>query len=396
MDAARAKVIAGAVAGIAIAAGIYVGGTYLTPVSYSEPTHTNNNPDITTATSTPPVASEQDPIETTHIETPEAVKAIYMTSWVAGTPDWRERLFTMIDETELNAVVIDIKDYSGKISFLMDNEAVNEFGATERRIGNARDVKRLINDLHERDIYVIGRITVFQDPYLAPRRTEWAVQNPDGSVWEDKKGLSYIDPSSQDVWDYTIALSKESYDLGFDEINLDYIRFPSDGNISNARFPLSGERPKADVIEEFFAYVHEHTKDTGMTLSADLFGMVTTNRDDLNIGQVLERATPYFDYIAPMVYPSHYPSGFNGHANPNDYPYEVVNYSMERAVERLKAATTSPQKLRPWLQDFDYGGDYGPAEVRAQIQATYDAGLDGWMLWSPGNNYTREALEDAP
>jgi len=130
-----------------------------------------------------------------------------------------------------------------------------------------------------------------------------------------------------------------------------------------------------------------------VVLSADLFGMVTTNSDDLNIGQILEYAAPYFDYISPMVYPSHYPRGFNGWQNPNNYPYEVVNFSMSKAVEKLVNASTSPLKLRPWLQDFDYGGDYDIPEVKAQIQATYDAGLTSWMLWSASNRYTRGALE---
>ena len=145
--------------------------------------------------------------------------------------------------------------------------------------------------------------------------------------------------------------------------------------------------------------------------------MTATNNDDLNIGQVLERALPYFDYVAPMVYPSHYPSGFNGWKNPNDHVYDVVRFSMDRAAARTIATTTSVAgyaqtrigtstpamyekpaydklKMRPWLQDFDYGGDYDAADVRAQIQATYDAGLNSWMLWSPSNKYTRGALFD--
>jgi len=148
-------------------------------------------------------------------------------------------------------------------------------------------------------------------------------------------------------------------------------------------------------LQEFFSYLSEKLRleNPKIVLSADLFGMTATNYDDLNIGQVLEYATPYFDYVAPMVYPSHYPTGFNGWQNPNHYPYEVVKFSMDIAVERLNNATTSPLKLRPWLQDFDYGGNYDEKEVRAQIQATYDAGLTSWMLWSASNKYTKEALE---
>ena len=145
--------------------------------------------------------------------------------------------------------------------------------------------------------------------------------------------------------------------------------------------------------KNFFSYLHEKLSNTGIVLSADLFGMTTTNTDDLNIGQVLENTLPYFDFVAPMVYPSHYPPHFNGWLNPNQHVYEVVNFSMARAVERAKTASTSPLKLRPWLQDFDYGGNYGETEVRAQMKATYDAGLTSWMLWDPANKYTRAALD---
>jgi len=172
-------------------------------------------------------------------------------------------------------------------------------------------------------------------------------------------------------------------------------------------------RPEA--LEEFFKFLHSEVKSTGAIMSADLFGMTATNVDDLNIGQVLERALPYFDYIAPMVYPSHYPKSFLRLGNPNKDPYKVVHYSMSEAVRRAVATTTtiagfahtllststkpylyekpaySPLKLRPWLQDFDYGGNYDIAEVQAQIKATYDAGLTSWMMWDPGNKYTKGA-----
>lgn len=350
-----------------------------------------------------------------HIETPEAVKAIYMSQCVAGTPSFRDSLVALIEETELNSVVIDIKDYSGKIAFPSGNPMLA--GSVSDECG-AVDMRGFIERLHEKGIYVIGRITVFQDPYYTSVHPELAVKKESATttVWKDYKGLSFIDVSARPFWDYIIELSKESYAIGFDELNFDYIRFPSDGNMKDIYFPHSGNMSKAEALEKFFAHLHEELSPTGAVLSADLFGMTATNRDDLNIGQVLERALPYFDYIAPMVYPSHYPPGFNGWANPNKYVYEVIHFSMAEAVARAKATTTSVagfaqtrigtstpavyekpvydiQKLRPWLQDFDYGGNYDVAEVRAQIQATYDTGLTSWMLWSPSNKYTRGALE---
>ena len=159
-------------------------------------------------------------------------------------------------------------------------------------------------------------------------------------------------------------------------------------------FTRTGTTTKAVMMKNFFAYLHGKLSPEGIVTSADLFGMTTTNTDDLNIGQVLENTLPYFDFVSPMVYPSHYPPRFNGWSNPNKYPYDVVYFSMERAVERAVAASTSPLKLRPWLQDFDYGGIYNAPEVRAQMNAVYDTGLTSWMLWDPANKYTRGALDE--
>lgn len=326
-----------------------------------------------------------------HLETPEPLKAIYMSSWVAGTPSIRDGLVKLIEETELNAVVIDIKDYTGKIAFEVLDKELQKIGSAEKRVP---DMKEFIAELHKKNIYVIGRIAVFQDPYMVKHRPDLAVKRKsDGAVWKDYKGITWLDASSREVWDYAILIGRESYSLGFDELNFDYIRFPSDGNMKDISYPLSGTKSKPEVIRNFFEYLSVNLRPSGVKISADLFGMTATNKDDLNIGQVLENALPYFDYIAPMVYPSHYPPGFNGYSDPNKYPYEVVHFSMSEAAKRAVAASTTPLKLRPWLQDFDYGGDYDIPEVKAQIKATYDSGLTSWMLWSPSNKYTKGALE---
>ncbi|MCG2695021.1 putative glycoside hydrolase [Candidatus Parcubacteria bacterium] len=337
----------------------------------------------------------------THIPTPKAVKAIYMTACAASTPSFRDGLVQLVEDTEINTIVLNIKDETGKIAFDMENpdlqDAVANLSKGECKI---QDIKGLIKDWHDRDIYVIGRLPVFQDLYLTKKRPDLAVKREsDGGVWRDLKGISWLDAGSKEVWDYVIAIGLESYNYGFDELNFDYIRFPSDGNMRDIYYPFSEEVVMADpdlgkakVMRKFFSYLDKSFRDTGVVLSADLFGMVTTNSDDLNIGQILEYAVPYFDYIAPMVYPSHYPPNFNGWKNPNNYPYEVVKFSMGSAVEKLNNASTTPLKLRPWLQDFDYGGNYDIAEVKAQIQATYDVGLTSWMLWSASNKYTRGAL----
>ncbi len=344
------------------------------------------------ATSTSEVADlPESPPPVLHVKTPDAVKAIYMSSWVAGTPSIRERVIGIVNHTEVNSLMIDIKDYSGRISYEVTDPELVKIGSAEVRV---RDMRELLARLHKDNVYVIGRIAVFEDQYFTKIHPELAVKSKrTGGVWKNRKGLMWLDSGSKEVWDYIIAIAKDAHKIGFDEINFDYIRFPTDGDIKDMAFPISGAKPKPEVIKEFFAYLDGHMKTAGIITSADIFGMTTTATDDLNIGQVLENALPYFDYIAPIVYPSHYPGGFNGWANPNAHPYELIKHVMQSGVDRAIVASTTPLKLRPWLQDFSMGApSYGKKEVEAQIQATYDAGLTSWMLWDPSNKYKGGAL----
>lgn len=325
-----------------------------------------------------------------YIPTPEAVKAIYMTNWVAGTKSLRDPLVKLIEDTELNAIVIDIKDYTGKIGFIPNDPLVAQVGSGESRIA---DIDEFIDELHEKNIYVIGRVSVFQDTFLVNKRPDLAVKRKsDTSIpWSDHKGVKWLDAGNKEVWEYVRNIALEARSRGFDEINFDYIRFPSDGNMKDIYFPTSDGKPKSEVLESFFSYISQELSKEGIPISADVFGMVTTNTDDLNIGQVLEKALPHFDYVAPMVYPSHYPAQWNGLSNPAEYPYEVIKISMGKAVERAKAMGENPLKLRPWLQDFDLGADYDAEKVRDQIKATYAVGLTSWMMWNASNKYTKEA-----
>lgn len=332
-------------------------------------------------------------IPVTHLPTPKPLKSIYISAWVAGSAKHLARIIDLIDTTELNAVVIDVKDSTGRVSFHTDNKMINDLSASEKRIS---DIRKLLETLHAKNIYVIARVSVFQDPYMTKKKPEWSVKKKsDGSVWKDRKGLSFLDPANKEVWDYIVNVGQTAYSVGFDEINFDYIRYPSDGNIKDINYSISEGKTRASNIEDFFAYLSTNMKeDVNIPISADLFGLVTTSAvtDDLGLGQVLERALPHFDYIAPMVYPSHFAAGWNGYKNPALKPYEVVNFTMKKAVDRTQLMGMSPDKIRPWLQDFDMGGTYTKEMVRAQIQATNDAGLDSWMLWDPKNIYTKEAL----
>ncbi len=354
-------------------------------------------PEVAVEDTVPPPPPK--PLKPIHIATPIPVKAIYMSSWVAGSKTIRERLIKLIDTTEINSVVIDVKDSTGAVSFKMDDPLLNTINPYENRIV---DIKDLITELHDKNIYVIARIAVFEDPKLAKAKPELAVKKRSGATWKDRKGLSWTDMGSKDVWDYNIAVARGAYDAGFDELNFDYIRFPSDGDMTDIMYPsLEGKKiVRSEELRKFFEYLNSNVKEitavtgqVGAPMSADLFGMTTTNTDDLNIGQVLENTIPYFDYVAPMVYPSHYPPNFNGWKNPADVPYDLIHFVLSAGVDRVVAASSTPDKIRPWLQDFDLGAVYTPEMVRAQIQATNDIGLDSWMLWDASNHYSPGALE---
>jgi len=329
------------------------------------------------------------PFVVTHLATPEPLKALYMTSWVGGSEKLRAPLVELIDTTELNAVVIDIKDYTGKISFEVADPFLREFGSSEKRI---TDIKEFIGMLHEKGIYVIGRISVFQDSFLVKTHPQYAVKDRAGETWKDHKGISWLDVGAKPVWDYIVAIGNEAYSVGFDELNFDYVRFPSDGNMKDIAFPYSEGRVKSAVLTEFFAYIDQSFRPKNIPISVDIFGMTTSNTDDLGIGQLLESALRHFDYVAPMVYPSHYPANFNGYPKPAEKPYEIILFAMSKGVERAILASTTPSKLRPWLQDFSIGSTpYTPEMVRAQIRATYDSGLTSWMMWNASNRYTAAA-----
>ena len=358
---------------------------------------------------------------------PEIIKAIYATGWSGGYEPRLVYLIDLIKKTEVNAIVIDIKDYSGELSYRTEIEEVEKYG-------KGRDLKILhpnamIKRLHDEGIYVIARQTIFQDPTLATARIDLALMSSSTKKqWSDNKKVMWVDPASKAVWDYNILIAKDALARGFDEVNFDYIRFPTDGKMDDIRYPFWDEvKLKRFVIRDFWKYLRQALPEAKM--SADLFGLVTVNYGDVGIGQNLDDAFNYFDAIGPMVYPSHYAPGFDGYKNPAKYPYEIVHRSMIEANERLKnyianaANSTSTEvylvkkpQLRPWLQDFDLGVSYDAAKVRAQIMATYVAAgacektatstdssgffcdpakenlIGGWMLWDPKNVYKKEAL----
>ncbi len=328
---------------------------------------------------------------------PDIIKAVYFTSASAGSEKSIDHLIDLASKSEMNAVVMDIKDFSGYIAYDTDVPEAEQYKSERTDID---DMDSVIKKLHDANIYVIARITVFQDPVLAKARPEWAVKNKyTHGTWYDRNGLSWINPAASGSWDYIVSIAQDAVGRGFDELNFDYIRFPSDGDITALVFPgFKPEESKADVIGNFYKYLR--LKLPGVKLSADMFGFVTTHKDDLGIGQLMENAFAAFDYVSPMVYPSHYPPNYLGFANPAEHPYEVVSVSMKGGIERLRAYKLehpeNKTQFRPWLQDFKLGANYTPDMVLAQIQATRDALGDdysGFMLWNARNVYTESVFK---
>lgn len=326
------------------------------------------------------------------VEPPKVVKAIYLTGWSAASEKKIQEVLDLVRVGKINSVVIDIKDFSGQ-TFLFPRP-------------NA-----LIKRLHDENIYVIARLAVFQDQVLAASQPELVVKSirlsesatASDDIWKDYKGLAWIDPAASASWDYNIKIAKDVWNRGFDEINFDYIRFPTDGDMTDRLFPVwDGKRLMSSVMKDFYKEIRRQMPEA--RLSIDLFGLAATSFYDFGVGQMIEDAYDYFDFVSPMLYPSHFPETFLDPAGgdirkPAEHPYEVVRQSMDTAVVRLKNKPQLKAALRPWLQDFDLGADYDLEKVKAQIQAVIDSfggeeseDYRGFMLWNPANVYTEEAL----
>jgi hypothetical protein len=316
---------------------------------------------------------------------PVDAKGILMTGYTAGGSRFDD-LVEMIDRTELNAVVIDIKDERGEISWVPRSPQAAMAGAGRPKI---LDPKATIRQLHRKDVYVIGRIVTFQDDYLPRARPDLAARDTGGGLWENNKSLTWLDPYSTEAQDYAISLAIEAIELGFDEIQFDYIRFPTDGDTTKMWLSHKDERLPHDVIADFLRRAHEQIVPRGAYLSVDLFGLVALVSDDLGIGQRIEMIAQQVDYISLMLYPSHYNKGEYGIPDPEKEPHKTVSVSLRDAKRRIEGTGA---KLRPWLQDFSLAVPYTPVEVRAQIDAVEDAGIDEWLLWNARNRYTEDAV----
>jgi hypothetical protein len=321
---------------------------------------------------------------------PDAVRGLYLNAWAAGSPRKLEKLIGIANATEINTFVVDVKE-GGEVSYRSAVRLVVEIGADRQYV---RDIQGALAKLKASGIYPIARIVVFKDATLARARPDWAIQKADGTIWIDHHGDAWVDSFNRDVWDYNIAIAREAIELGFSEVQWDYVRFPDvpRSYMRTAVWPAQAGRTKEDAIREFLQYSREQLADLGVPVTADVFGLTVSARDDMGIGQQWEKMLDATDVLLPMVYPSHFARGSYGIPYPNSEPYRTIRTSLGHALRRT-AGVASAATIRPWLQDFTLGAPrYGPAHVRAQIEAVYDAGLDEWVLWNPGSNYTVDAL----
>ena len=317
---------------------------------------------------------------------PEEVRGIYLTG---NTVHWKprfEELYKFILDSDINTAVIDFKDDSGIISARTQNDYINEINP---RIHKGSDYAGIIKRLNDNGIYTIARIVVFKDPHLSQMKPEWSIKTFDGSLWRDRSGITWVDPHNRNVWQYSIEAAKEAAKLGFREIQFDYVRFPTDGNIRNIKYSNENGEEMKDVIFNFLQYANEELAEYNVFLAADVFGLTTTTLDDMGIGQQFEMISEVVDYICPMVYPSHYGPNIYGFANPNANPYGVIYNAMSDAI---KKSAGKRAYIRPWLQDFSLGKPkYGVNEVREQIKAVYDSNHAEWIAWNAANRYNYEA-----
>lgn len=317
---------------------------------------------------------------------PFKVKGIHVTTWVVASPEQFKKIINLIRETELNTVVIDLKEVDGIIGYNANVSVAREIKAIQRRI---KDINEIIALCDKYGIYKIARITVFKDNHLATQKPQLAIRDKSDNLWRDRKGQSWVNPYLKEVWEYNIALAKDAVSYGFDEIQFDYVRFPSYGKINNCWYGSEHSMQKAaNAIIEFVKFVKQELSSSAF-LSVDVFGLITTCKDGMGIGQKFKEISEYVDFISPMVYPSHYAKGSYGLNNPDAQPYRTIFLSLRDAKQQIG---NTKCKIRPWLQDFSLEYSYGANEVRYQIKAAYDQGLDEWLLWNPGCRYTKSAL----
>ncbi len=328
--------------------------------------------------------------EAPYIARPQNVKGIYVNFLTLGEGKFSE-LIELVESTEINAMVIDLKDDQGSLTY--GRTQVPWAVEAEARGRFIEDPTDFMAQLAEHHIYPIARIVAFKDSLMAQHRPELALLNSQGELWRDGGRQYWLDPYNKEVWKYVVALAREAAELGFREIQFDYVRLPSDGNLRDIVYPALDDTAVNMVIPLFLRYARASLAQYDVEISADVFGLVTSDPTGMGIGQHLESMAAEVDLLCPMIYPSHYGPGNLGIPDPDSAPYDTVYRSIYDALHRLERAGLDTA-VRPWLQSFTIRHVYRAEEIRAQIQAAERLGVHEFLLWNNGNFYNRAALRE--
>lgn len=320
------------------------------------------------------------------------VKGIYVTAYSAGGSRMAS-LIDLLDKTELNSMVIDIKDDEGYITYKTDNAKLQQLGHPQPFI---KDIRKTMAALKQHKIYPIARIVVFKDTILAKKHPELSYVTKNGTVWKNGKGDSFVNPYRKEVWDYNIEIAKEAAKLGFKEIQFDYVRFPEGFEKKAAALKFTkSEQSRVDIVSGFVEYAKKELAPLGVRVSVDIFGYAASVPAAEGIGQDFVKISNGVDVICPMIYPSHYSTGWFKQKDPDRAPYATIKGAMNDTHKKLNPLGDKKPIIRPWIQDFTaswlgkgHYTKYGTAEVQAQIKALNDSGVQEYLLWSAGNKYT--------
>lgn len=331
----------------------------------------------------------------------DGVKGIYLTAHGFTSPDIHQNIMNLLNTTDLNSVVLDVKDDFGGITMALPTENPLITEATQASV----DTNQAMSIFEENQIYPIARITTFKDRVLAEKRPDLSFKNPDGSLWRSANGDAYLNPYKKENWEYIVEVAKSAAKAGFKDIQFDYVRFPEGfetfgsslvydmGDYSE--YGKDSYEARQAVIADFLAYAKQELEPYGADVSADIFGYVATVEDGApGIGQNLMSIAENVDVVSAMIYPSHWSPGDFGFEAPDLEPYGVIDSYMEIEQERLNSLENPPTS-RPWIQDFtaSYLAEgsymtYGAAAVQAQIDALANHGVNEYLLWDAENTYT--------
>ena len=311
------------------------------------------------------------------------IKALYLTFWGASNNSKTlKKILKIIDETEVNAIVMDVKSEYGLTSFLTSFEQANSYGAHKQRTN--RNIEKFMQVMKNKNIYMIARIVTFKDELQASNNPDYAIKKSDGEIWRNRDNMAWVDPFDKRSHDYTISIAEEAAKIGFDEINFDYIRFPAKLSLVFSEENTAQNRVKA--IENFLLSAKNRLRKYGVFISVDTYGNICWVDGDSNIGQTISSLAKYADYLSPMLYPSGFAKGSFKFKYPSNHPYYVIYESIKNMESQIDT-----KRVRPWLQHFrDYAHEkkeYKKFEVNAQIRATKNSDSAGWMLWSPSSKY---------